>query len=338
MGGAPSGKQVETGTTAQVGGTTGVNTQAAITANSLPAKTQTFTEGQTRGEGKEIYRNGQWVANTPLPSSVKPVENLIAPQEDANPVSNAQALNRAVGAEFSPFAYTSQDVARESQGLGLGQYTPSADEINQAVDLYGRKASQDYSNADFDLRNRYGGAGLGGGRVLDSARLAQDFSLNKSLGQQNLRNQMQQQGYNQTMGALGMGQGVLNNRQGLTEGRYNSALNAALQQNSLQTGLTQQERARAHQSQENLLSRQHEAATAQSMANQQGRAAIASAILPSLVGAAFPGPETAEDAYYKAQTDKILQEAGINPDDYGGGDGSPFSIGNILEMFGIGGL
>lgn len=318
-GGAPAGPQQQTGQSAQVGGTTGISTRP------------TYKEGDTRGQGAEIFKNGQWVPNTPpppantntgpLPSSVTPDEPLIAPQNDANPISNANALRRAVEAEFPQFNYTAEDIAREARGLGLDQYIPTQEDINAAVDLFGQQADQDYQNADFDLRNRYGGAGIGGQRVLSSGRLAQGYALGKAQGKQNLRNQMLGEGYQRALGKLGMGQGVLSDRQRQTEGRYGTALSAALNQNALQVGATQAERQLAHDAEQKDIQRRHESATAQSTANQQGRAAIMAAILPSLIKATFPEGETPEDAYYKAATDKILKEAGIDPTQFAGQGG-----------------
>lgn len=260
----------------------------------VQAEGPAWTVGQTRGQGAEVWNGSQWVTAPPpqttpaIPPATPYQEPLIAPQRDDNPLSNALALARAVSAEYGPRQIGGADLQREAAALGLGQYQNTQALQEEALRLANQDADSAYQKADEQLRNRYGGIGIGGMQKQRAYDLAQDYALQKAKMGHGLRREFDDLGFNRNLALLDRSSQLLSRDQAIQEDRFAQVLGAGLRQNELQTGLVQRERDRANGLQETEARLNHDAGMRQWELNQQSKAAMQSELFGMLAPLLMP--------------------------------------------------
>lgn len=304
--------------TVQAAAVAAVNPQAALAP--LPP-----AEIRYAGGTPSFNEDGVQVQNAlpPLPSTVKPQEQLIADQDPNNPISNWQAIGRAVGAEYSPFTYSAADIANEARGFGLDRYLNPEQLAEEQIRLQGQQLDEKERRDMEDLRNRNGGIGISGNRLRREMEVANQYGLDKAIMQNDVRRQARGEGLNANLMVQGNARNVLGDRAAQQEGRFGTMLNSALQQSGQQTGIVQNERGRAWQGNENAAQRQwqtgetqaqrvHDAAVKDAENNQATRGMYTQILAPMLLDMINPKPKSPQDAWYEAQ----LAKDGVNVGGY----------------------
>lgn len=175
----------------------------------------------------------------PMP---KEEETLIPDQDPDNPLSNARALERSVAQEYRPIMPTTADVAEASRGYGMGDWTDTSALADEAVRIANEQADQTYNDEQRTFLNRYKGLGVSGNEMRRAAEMAQKYATNKAATAENIRRQFNELGFGRNRALMGDAAGLLQTNAGRQEGRYNTAVNSAQQQNAQAVAALQGER------------------------------------------------------------------------------------------------